>query len=180
MEDVMIDNITTEKKKKKKKKKKIIVGLLFVTIVSASAFFFIKSKEFNTDGTSISGYVLGNGIEPGLTEEEIQALLNKRVDESKVAFSIYTEPTFEGKKGTIMFANPRYSAHNIDLVVTYKGKEIIRTEKIKPDQYIKDIKLIGKALDKGKHKAIATIKAYDQKTNEVKGQVVVDLNITSK
>ena len=39
---------------------------------------------------------------------------------------------------------------------------------------------IGKALDKGNHKAIATIKAYDQKTNEVKGQVVVDLNITSK
>ncbi len=139
MEDVIIDNTTA-----KKKKKKIIVALLLVSIISVLSFFFIKYKKSNMDGTSISGYILGNGIEPGLTEEEIRALLNKRVDESKVAFSIYTEPTFKGKKGTIMFANPRYSAHNIDLVVTYKGKEIIRTEKIKPDQYIEDIKLIGK------------------------------------
>lgn len=53
----------------------------------------------------------------------------KEVDKSKVAFSIYTEPTFVGKRGTIMFANPRYSAHNIELEVRVDNKVIIRTQK---------------------------------------------------
>ena len=96
--------------------------------------------------------------------EEIKALMQKEVDKSKVAFSIYTEPTFVGKRGTIMFANPRYSAHNLDLEVRVDNKVIIKTEKISPDQYIKDIELIGKALKKGKHKGVASIKAYDKKT----------------
>ena len=47
-----------------------------------------------------------------------------------------------------MFANPRYSAHNLDLEVRVDNKVIIRTEKIAPNQYIKDIELIGKPLKK--------------------------------
>ncbi|MFN8605390.1 MAG: hypothetical protein U0Z74_04945 [Romboutsia timonensis] len=42
-------------------------------------FLYFKN-EYNKDlnGTSISGYVLGKGIAPDLTPEEIQALLQKR------------------------------------------------------------------------------------------------------
>lgn len=79
-----------------------------------------------------------------------------------------------------MFANPKYSAHNIDLEVTVNNKVIIRTEKISPDQYIENIELIGKPLKKGKHKGIAVVKAYDRKTDELIGQVNIDMEITSK
>ena len=78
-----------------------------------------------------------------------------------------------------MFANPRYSAHNIDLEVKVDNKVIIRTEKISPDQYIEKIELMGKALKKGKHNAIATIKAYDRKTDEEMGRINVDMIIIS-
>ncbi|MEI3045116.1 MAG: hypothetical protein V8T82_05155 [Romboutsia timonensis] len=71
--------------------------------------------------------------------------MQKEVDESKVAFSIYTEPTFKGKRGTIMFANPRYSAHNIELEVRVDNKVIIRTQKISPDQYIERYRTYGKS-----------------------------------
>ena len=54
------------------------------------------------------------------------------------------------------------------------------TEKISPDQYIKDIELIGNKLKKGKHKAVAYVKAYDKKTDELVGEVQVDMIITSK
>ena len=107
-------------------------------------------------------------------------LLKKQVDKSKIAFSINSEPVFEGKKGNIVFANPRYSAHNIDLTVTLDGKEIIKTAKISPDQYIEEISLLGKPLEKGKHNALATIKAYDKNTDEVIGEIAVELIITSK
>ncbi len=161
--------------------KKIIIFSAIPILISGIAYFYISNKADNSfDGTGISGYVLGNGIEPGLTEEEIRALLQKQVDESKIAFSINSEPVFNGKKGNIVFANPRYSAHNIDLSVKLNGKEIIKTAKISPDQYIEEISLLGKPLKKGKHNAIATIKAYDKTTDEVVGEVAIEMIITSK
>lgn len=163
------------------KKVKIIIITIVLMLIGTVGFLYFKN-EYNKDlnGTSISGYVLGKGIAPDLTPEEIQALLQKEVDASKVAFSIYTEPTFKGKIGTIMFANPKYSAHNLDLEVKVDNKVVIRTEKIEPDQYIEKIELMGKALKKGKHNGTARIKAYDRKTNEIVGEVAVDMTITSK
>lgn len=168
------------KKPKKKIGSKIIILATIPVVVASIAYVTISNKKAEWDGSSISGYVVGSGMEPNLTPEEIQALLNKQVDESKIAFSIYSEPIFNGKKGTIMFANPRYSAHDIDLTVTLDGKEIIKTAKISPDQYIEEITLIGKPLEKGKHKAMGVIKAYDRKTGKVIGEVSVEIIITSK
>lgn len=167
-------------KPKKLITKKMILLVLIPTIAVSAVFIVASKKKEAEGGTGISGYVIADGIEPDLTPEEIQELLNKQVDESKVAFSIYTEPIFNGKKGVIMFANPRYSAHNLDLTVTLDGKEIIKTAKISPDQYIEEISLLGKPLKKGKHTAIGIIKAYDRETDKVMGEVSVELNITSK
>lgn len=165
----------------KNKKIKVVVSIILLILIGTIGFIYIKN-EYNKkiNGTSISGYVLGNGIAPDLTPEEIQALLQKKVDASKIAFSVYSEPIFKGKKGTIMFANPKYSAHNIDLEVKVGNKVIIRTGKISPDQYIENIELIGKPLKKGKHKGIAVVKAYNRKTDELIGQVNIDMEITSK
>ena len=160
------------------KKSKIIIGIILLLVISIGGFFYLKGMS-QSNTTNLSGYVLGSGVAPDLTPEEIQALMQKKVDESKVAFSIYTEPTFKGKRGTIMFANPRYSAHNIELEVILNNKVIMKTQKIAPDQYIKDIELIGKALKKGTHNAVASIKAYDRKTDELVGEVAVDMIITS-
>lgn len=166
-------------KDKKLNYKKIILITSICVVVTSTVVLFVSKNKKDENGTGISGYIVGDGIEPNLTEEEIQALLNKQVDESKIAFSIYSEPVFEGKKGVIMFANPRYSAHNIALTVTLDGKEIIKTGKISPDQYIEEISL-AKPLKKGKHKAEGIIKAYDRETDELIGEVSVEINITSK
>ena len=156
-----------------KKSKKIIIAIILI-IMGTIGFLYLKN-EYNKDfdGTSISGYVLGKGIAPDLTPEEIKALLQKEVDASKIAFSIYSEAIFNGKVGTIMFANPKYNAYDIDLEVKVDNKVIIRTEKIAPDQYIEKIELIGKALKKGKYNATG------RKTGEVMGEVNVDITLIS-
>ena len=163
------------------KKVKIIIGVVLLLVISVGGFLYLKEQsKYKSNISNLSGYILGEGVAPDLTPEELAELLQKQVDASKVAFSIYTEPTFKGKRGTIMFANPRYSAHNLDLEVRVDNKVIIRTQKISPDQYIKDIELIGKALKKGKHNGVASIKAYDRKTDKLVGEVAVDMIITSK
>lgn len=163
------------------KNKKLVISICFLLLIflTVGTIIYVKNQSDNT-GKGLSGYILSTGIEPDLTEEEIAALLQKQVDESKVVFSIYTEPVFEGKKGTIMFANPQNSAHNIDLSVTVDGKTVIKTDKIAPNQYIEEIELMGRALKKGTHKGNALITAYKQDTGEVVGQVAVELDITSQ
>lgn len=168
-------------KEKKEKKSKLMIVILLLIFILAGGFIYIKNNlKYKSNTSNLSGYVLGNGVEPNLTPEQLQELMQRKVDASKVAFSIYSEPTFKGKIGTIMFANPRYSAHNLDLEVRVDNKVIIKTEKISPDQYIKDIELIGKPLKKGKHKGVASIKAYDKKTGDLVGEVAVEMLITSK
>ena len=163
------------------KKVKIIIGVFLLLVVSLVGFLYLKEQsKYKSNVNNVSGYILGEGVAPDLTPEELAELLQKQVDASKVAFSIYTEPTFKGKRGTIMFANPRYSAHNLELEVRVDNKVIIKTQKISPDQYIEDIELIGKALKKGKHNGVASIKAYDRKTDKLVGEVAVDMIITSK
>lgn len=163
------------------KKKNIIISsivILLIAGIGAGLFLYFDKKDKENNPGGISGYILGEGMEPGLTPEEIQELLQKKIDASKVAFSIYSEPKFNGKKGTIMFANPKHSAHDISLQVTVGDRTIIKTDKISPNQYIEEIEIMGKALVKGIHKGTAMITAYSRENGEQVGKVAVDMSIT--
>lgn len=172
-----------KKVEKKNKVKIIIIALLVAAVASAGAYFVYnknKSKSANAEnGAAVSGYILSDGAEPGLSEEEIKALLQKQVDESTISFSISSDPVFKGKKGFIVMANPRYNAYDIDYVVTIDGKEIIRTAKIAPNQYIEEVEL-KEALPKGTYVAEALVTGYNRETGEEVGKTIVEVNITSQ
>ena len=172
-----------KKVEKKNKVKIIIVTLLAIAIASAGVYFVYnksKSKSASSEnGASVSGYVLADGAEPGLSEEEIKALLQKQVDDSTISFSISSDPVFKGKKAFIVMANPRYNAYDIDYVITVDGKEIIRTAKIAPNQYIEEVEL-KEALPKGTHTGEALVTGYNRETGEEVGKTVVEVNITSQ
>ena len=166
----------------KSSKKIIIVLLLIVIILSGSYYFYINKNKNNIsdeNGAAISGYILSEGAEPGLSEEEIRALLQKQVDESSISFSISSDPIFKGKKAFIVMANPRYNAYDIDYVITIDGKEIIRTAKIAPNQYIEEVEL-KEALPKGTYTGEALVTGYNKETGEEVGKTIVELNITSQ
>lgn len=172
------------KKVKKKINIKIIIITLLVGTIASAAIYFVYSKSKNKNvttegGAAVSGYILSDGAEPGLSEEEIKALLQKQVDESTISFSISSDPVFKGKKGFIVMANPRYNAYDIDYVVTIDGKEIIRTAKIAPNQYIEEVEL-KEALPKGTYAAEALVTGYNRETGEEIGKTIVEVNITSQ
>lgn len=172
-----------KKVEKKNKVKIIIIALLVASVASAGAYFVYnknKSKSANAEnGAAVSGYILSDGAEPGLSEEEIKALLQRQVDESTISFSISSDPVFKGKKGFIVMANPRYNAYDIDYVVTIDGKEIIRTAKIAPNQYIEEVEL-KEALPKGTYAAEGLVTGYNRETGEEVGKTIVEVNITSQ
>ena len=173
-----------DKKVEKKNKVKIIIVALLVIAVASAGVYFVYSKNKNKNstaegGSAISGYILSDGAEPGLSEEEIKALLQKQVDASSISFSISSDPVFKGKKAFIVMANPRYNAYDIDYVITVDGKEIIRTAKIAPNQYIEEVEL-KEALPKGTHTGEALVTGYNRETGEVVGETIVEVNITSQ
>lgn len=172
-----------KKVEKKNKVKIIIVVLLAIAIASAGVYFVYnksKSKSASSEnGSAVSGYVLADGAEPGLSEDEIRALLQKQVDDSTISFSISSDPVFKGKKAFIVMANPRYNAYDIDYVVTVDGKEIIRTAKIAPNQYIEEVEL-KEALPKGTHTGEALVTGYNRETGEEVGKTIVEITITAQ
>lgn len=169
--------------KVKGKKFKILIGLLILSIVFVGVYYvYTKNKSNNSNsenGSSISGYVLSEGAEPGLSDDEIRALLQKQVDESTISFSISSDPIFKGKKAFIVMANPRYNAYDIDYVITIDGKEIIRTAKIAPNQYIEEVEL-KEALPKGTYTGEALVTGYNKETGEKVGETIVEVTITSQ
>lgn len=163
---------------------KVIIAILLVAIVASSGAYYIYSKNksknsASENGSAISGYILSEGAEPGLSEEEIKALLQRQVDESSISFSISSDPVFKGKKAFIVMANPRYNAYDIDYVITVDGKEIIRTAKIAPNQYIEEVEL-KEALPKGTHTGEALVTGYNRETGEEVGKTIVEVTITSQ
>lgn len=172
-----------KKVEKKNKVKFIIIALLVVSVASAGVYFvYNKNKNKNAgaeNGSAVSGYVLADGAEPGLSEEEIKALLQKQVDDSTISFSISSDPVFKGKKAFIVMANPRYNAYDIDYVITVDGKEIIRTAKIAPNQYIEEVEL-KEALPKGTHTGEALVTGYNRETGEEVGKTIVEITITAQ
>lgn len=173
-----------DKKVEKKNKVKIIIIALLVASIASAGVYFVYNKNKNKNagaenGSAISGYVLSDGAEPGLSEEEIKALLQKQVDDSTISFSISSDPVFKGKKAFIVMANPRYNAYDIDYVITVDGKEIIRTAKIAPNQYIEEVEL-KEALPKGTHTGEALVTGYNRETGEEVGKTIVEVTITSQ
>ncbi len=158
----------------------IISGIIILILLIGGIFFMYSREKLPSNGSGLSGYVVGEGIQPGLTTEQIQEMLNREVDESKISFSINSMPVFQGKVGRIVFANPPYNAHNIDLVIYLDDEEIVRTGIIQPNQYIDKIELLGDALPKGEYKGTAVITSYHQETGEVMGKANVEMDIISE
>ena len=173
-----------DKKVKKEINAKITIIIILVVAVASIGVYFVYNRNKNKNagsenGSAVSGYILSDGAEPGLSEDEIKALLQRQVDESTISFSISSDPVFKGKKAFIVMANPRYNAYDIDYVITVNGKEIIRTAKIAPNQYIEEVEL-KEALPKGTHTGEAIVTGYNRETGEVVGETIVEVNITSQ
>lgn len=125
------------------------------------------------------------GILPGKTEEQIQEMLTKQIDENTVAFSINSNAVFDNgrAKGNLMLESPSNNINYIEFVIRRddSGETIYRSGLLKPNQYILEDTLQAKAaLKKGVYACTADITLYDRQSLEAKGMVQAALKVIVK
>lgn len=134
-------------------------------ILGAEDFFDEEAKE---------------GFLPTLSEEEIQAELDRIVEEGMFNVSIGSVLDFKDANSKAVAnienipANRYYMS--VDITLDDTGETVYSSKGIKPGQYIDEISL-SKALAPGEYPATARFTAYQPDTYEVEGHVAVKIYI---
>lgn len=128
-----------------------------------------------------SGAIIEDGVISGYTAEEIEAIMQRKADESTFSFEVNSRPIFENGKseGNLRIYNPPYNKYVIDVEIKLDSndKTVFKSGKIKPNQHIENAKL-SKNLKKGEYEATATINAYDSDGETLIGVSAAKLIIT--
>lgn len=155
------------------KGKKLIIGILLLLALAGAVYWFLKQDSFRFDSAAEDGSL------DGMTKDQIQELMNNKVDESMLAISINSTPMFEdGKsKGTLRIENAANNNYNmkVRIVIDNEEKDIYYSDAVKPGQVIRE-DYLDVELAKGTYACTATFEAYDD-DNKKAGEAKAQLNI---
>ena len=161
----------------KEKKRNKWIGIILILIVLAGAglgWTLLQDHGFHFDQAAEDGSL------DGMSEQEIQDMLNDKVDKSMLSISINATPVFENGKSTgpLRIENPPGNNYNIRVRIVKDAdqKEIYYSEGIKPGQVIKE-DYLDETLKKGNYACTAIFEAYDIETNKKVGEAKAQLNI---
>lgn len=169
-----------EEEKKKKRRRLIIIILLLLALIAGGigAYFALNQPEDLYD----SGVL--EGIAPNKTDAEIQAELNRVVDESMFDISIASViESLDGKTGKAFIENVPGNHYDLQVALVVDGEDdpIFESKLVAPGNYFEDITFTH-SLDEGIHNAVAHFKAFDKESHEeigaVDAQVVISVGGT--
>lgn len=147
--------------------------LIVLGVVIAAIAIWLLIWVFACGGPGIFDPTAQNGQAPYKTEEEIQAELNRTVEEGMFNISIASAIQFvDGRsEGTAYIENVPGNQYLMKVRITddATGELLYESGVLKPNQYIENIVLV-KELDQGSYPATATFTAMDQTTYEEIGQ----------
>ena len=171
-----------QEQKKRQRKVLIIVAaaLVALAVAIALAFTFLGSA---TSNNPLEGFFDDNaqaGQAPNKTPAELQAELNRIVEEGMFNISIasvieFTGPDASGKAYIENVPNNPYDM-TVDITLKETGESVYASKGIAPGNYIEDIKLAA-ALEPGSHDAVATFTAYDRETHTEKGKAAAEVTL---
>lgn len=160
-----------EKKKKKtrsKKLRKIIIATVLLLLITLTGLFLWNMYGNNSDPLqdAINAEL---GQLDGKSKEEIEAELNRIVEEGSMHISMNTKPIFkEGKaEGDLKIENSPANHYGQEIIIKVNktGKEIYRSGLLMPNHHIQKDKL-KVDLKKGEYDCTATFVAYDTKLKD--------------
>lgn len=153
----------TEEIRKKRKKTWIILLLLLLLIAAGVAVFYFKYVKKGDQPRIEKEMAAKAGLLPTHSEEELQELLNKTVQEGMVNISINPDPIFQDGKsaGSLNIENIPANHYDLQVDITLEAtdEKIYGSGLIEPGHYVDNAKLT-KPLKKGDHKAVAVFTAY--------------------
>lgn len=180
MKEASVEEIKKGAQKKGKKKWLILLLLLFL-LGSCVAW-----RLFDTGDGLAMDPDQSEGTLDGLSDAEIQKLLDDKVAEGQFMLNINTKPVFaDGKsKGTLRIENNPQNRYLMVVKIYLKedgkdGEKIYESGAIRPGNKIETAQL-DVALQKGTYPVTAYFEAYDMKTKEFVGKAASTLSITIK
>lgn len=175
----MEKELSEEKEKNEKKKKLIILLLLLLLCFGVGGYFFIHSWLSDTNKLPREKDAM-EGFLPGMTEEEIQKMLDEKVNEGSVQISINSELVFPdgSSKGYIRIENSRNN-HYLQVVEILRkdnGQLIYKSGAMEPGNYLEQARL-DVDLPAGDYPVEVHFKNYDMKSEEYVGEAVAESTI---
>lgn len=170
-----------EEEKKKKRRRLIIIIILLLALIAGGigVYFAFNQPEDLYDSGALEG------IAPNKTDAEIQAELNRIVDESMFDISIASViESADGKTGKAFIENVPGNHYDLQVSIVPEGQDdpIFESKLVAPGNYFEDI-TFKQPLDNGMHKAVAHFKAFDKESHEevgaVDAEVVISVGQTS-
>lgn len=162
--------------KENNKKKKAVILLLLVLCLSAGGYFFIHSWLSNNNKLPREKDAQ-EGFLPGMSEEEIQKMMDEKVAEGSVQISINSELVFPtgSSKGYIRIENTRNN-HYLQVVEINRkdnGELIYKSGAMEPGNYLEQARL-DVDLKKGEYPVVVHFKNYDLKSEEFVGEAIAE------
>ena len=172
----------TTERKAGNRKPLLIIGIVLLVLILAAAAVFIWAKFFRDTG--YERYQFDTAAMAGriqqMTEEEIQAELNRVVEEGMFNISIasaivFPSPTSEGEARIENIAANHYHMQ-VDITLDETGETVYSSKLIQPGYSIENIKL-EKELEPGEYAATAVFNAITQQELQLFGQAAAQITI---
>lgn len=156
-------------------------ALVVIGVVVLALAIWILVWLFACNGSSIFDATAQTGQAPYKTAEEMQAELDRQVEEGMFNISIASVIQFEdgAASGTAYIENVPGNRYNMQVAITDDdtGDVLYESGVLKPNQFIEDITLI-EDLEPGTYPATATFKALDPTTQEETGSAAAKVTIS--
>lgn len=153
---------------RKKKWMWVMILLLLLLLGVCAGIIYKLAMPVEKNRLARDELALG-GMLPGKTPEEIDELLNEKVEEGMVDIGIAAEPVFEkgGKKGRIGIENiaANHYSFQVDVTLDETGETLYESGIIDPGYYIEYIELERK-LEAGDYPATAVFSTYSLDESE--------------
>lgn len=148
----------------------LIIPILLILFGACAGLIYKVSMPVHKNRLARDELALG-GMLPGKTPEEIDELLNQKVEEGMVNIGIAAEPVFEegGKKGRIGIENIAANRYSFQVVIALDetGEKLYESGIIDPGYYIEFIEL-NRTLESGDYPATAVLSTYSLDESEDK------------
>ncbi|WP_165063082.1 hypothetical protein [Adlercreutzia sp. ZJ154] len=163
-------------------KKKRGAAFWIAIVIAVICLIIAGVLAFNLFGAQTPSKRQGDlGQLEGKTQEEIQAELDRVVDEGMFNISIASTVQFESgtSEGELRIENVPSNHYLMRVVVTRDdtGEQIYETDLIEPNYHIQ-ADTLDVDLSAGVYECTATFHAYDQQTEEEVGQAAAKIEIT--
>ena len=151
-----------------------IIALIAVVVICLFAFQSCEGGPLYDDNAA-------SGQLEGKTPEEIQAELDRQVEEGMFNISIASVVEFADgdSEGELRIENVPGNRYDMQVTIAddSTGEVYYQTNLIRPDQHIQKDKLL-KDLDPGTYECTAVFTAFDPETNEEVGQAAAKMTIS--